>query len=598
MECNFCNKKIDKEYKCRLCQNIFCSNICVISHFSKIHSNTNQITGIENQNKDLLIQKLSDKLLNNIIIISPYITEGNYLKGEIKYDNKYSLNNFFRLTSKGKDIILGAGTFGQVYLAQNKIDHKLYAIKHMEKNRLSNCLSSLNTIYNEIDIQSRINHPNIIKILNVIETKKSFDLILEYANSGNLFHHIRRNKGLSEQQSFKFFIQVANAIYFMQKNNLIHRDLKPENILLIDYNIVKLCDFGWCVELSSKKRSTYCGTTEYMAPEIVSQSNYDKSIDVWSLGILLYELIHGYSPFRAIKQKNNDNEIIENIKIHNLKFDKEVSYECKELIIGLLHNNVNKRLKIEDIFNSKFVKKYEILNYNIPHQKKNDSINLDNKSEYYIRNNNNDDSYLFLNSNKKILNHELIRQQSTQIIADFVKVNLNKKNNEENKKTENSELRNIKMKLQKEKFLQIQKGKDLNMNEPLNKTYIKMKKKKEETFESFVNLSNLKLQEHQKSFIISDFHLDFQKKDKEKNIFEEIQMKNKRNKSEFLGPMISFEKNNSDEESKFEELQKTPKKSILEENFIPPKLLLNNNWDGQFNKMKKYNMTKNSVLKL
>ena len=238
------------------------------------------------------------------------------------------------------------------------------------------------------------------------------------------------------------------------------------------------------------------------------------------------------------------------------------------------------------------------MNYNIPHQKKNDSINLDNKSEYYIRNNNNDDSYLFLNSNKKILNHELIRQQSTQIIADFVKVNLNKKNNEENEKKENSELRNIKMKLQKEKFLQIQKGKDLNMNEPLNKTYIKMKKKKEETFESFVNLSNLKLQEHQKSFIISDFHLDFQKKDKEKNIFEEIQMKNKRNKSEFLGPMISFEKNNSDEESKFEELQKTPKKSILEENFIPPKLLLNNNWDGQFNKMKKYNMTKNSVLKL
>ena len=75
-------------------------------------------------------------------------------------------------------------------------------------------------------------------------------------------------------------------------------------------------------------------------------------------------------------------------------------------------------------------------------------------------------------------------------------------------------------------------------------------------------------------------------------------MKNKRNKSEFLGTMISFEKNNSDEESKLEELQKTPKKSILEENFIPPKLLLNNNWDGQFNKMKKYNMNKNSVLKL
>ena len=219
------------------------SQICIISHFSKIHSNSNELN-YQSEDKNLLIKKLSGKLNNNNQIISPYITEGNYLKGEIKYDNKYALKNFFRLTSKGKDIILGSGTFGQVYLAQNKIDHNYYAIKHMEKNRLSQCLSSLNTIYNEIDIQSRITHPNIIKILNVIETKKSFDLILEYANCGNLFHYIRRNKGLSEEQSFKYFIQVSNAIYFLQKNNLIHRDLKPEKILLIYYNIIKLYDFG------------------------------------------------------------------------------------------------------------------------------------------------------------------------------------------------------------------------------------------------------------------------------------------------------------------------------------------------------------------
>ncbi len=576
MECEICNKKIEKEYICSICQNIFCSKICIISHFSKIHSNSNELN-YQSEDKNLLIKKLSGKLNNNNQIISPYITEGNYLKGEIKYDNKYALKNFFRLTSKGKDIILGSGTFGQVYLAQNKIDHKYYAIKHMEKNRLSQCLSSLNTIYNEIDIQSRITHPNIIKILNVIETKKSFDLILEYANCGNLFHYIRRNKGLSEEQSFKYFIQVSNAIYFLQKNNLIHRDLKPENILLIDYNIIKLCDFGWCVELSSKKRSTYCGTTEYMAPEIVTQNNYDKSIDVWSLGILLYELIHGYSPFRAIKQKNNDNEIIENIKIHNLQFDKCISNECKELIKGLLHEDVNKRFKIEDIFKSKFVKKYEKLNFNFP-KKINKEIINDNKSEYVIINEKNN----ILNSEKKILNHELLRQKSSNILSDFVKVNLNKRN-EENRKNENSELRNLRMKIEKEKILQIEKAKNLNMNEMNNKSFTKIKKK-EETFESFIDLSNHKLQEHQKSFIISDFHLDFPEKKTERKLFEQFQIKNKRNKSQFLVPMISFENECSDEDSKIDELQRTPKKSILEDNFIPPKLLLNNNWNG-FNKL-------------
>ena len=171
-----------------------------------------------------------------------------------------------------------------------------------------------------------------------------------------------------------------------------------------------------------------------MAPEIVSQSNYDKSIDVWSLGILLYELIHGYSPFRAIKQKNNDNEIIENIKIHNLQFDKCISNECKELIKGLLHEDVNKRFKIEDIFKSKFVKKYEKLNFNFP-KKINKEIINDNKSEYVIINEKNN----ILNSEKKILNHELLRQKSSNILSDFVKVNLNKRN-EENRKHENSEL--------------------------------------------------------------------------------------------------------------------------------------------------------------
>jgi len=112
---------------------------------------------------------------------------------------------------------------------------------------------------------------------------------------------IKKSKGIDEKSAFKYFIETASAILFLHTNDLIHRDLKPENILLDENNNVKLCDFGWCVELKEDDapRKTFCGTYEYMAPEIVKETPYDKSVDIWSLGILLYELLHGYSPFRV-----------------------------------------------------------------------------------------------------------------------------------------------------------------------------------------------------------------------------------------------------------------------------------------------------------
>ena len=102
--------------------------------------------------------------------------------------------------------------------------------------------------------------------------------------------------------AFSLFIQVVNAVYFLHKNNLIHRDIKPENILIFENNIIKLCDFGWCVKLEEgEQRGTFCGTTEYMSPELVNHEEYSKEIDIWSLGVLLYEMVHGYSPFRPDK---------------------------------------------------------------------------------------------------------------------------------------------------------------------------------------------------------------------------------------------------------------------------------------------------------
>ena len=171
-----------------------------------------------------------------------------------------------------------------------------------------------------------------------------------------MFNLIQKSNGLDEFQAYQYFIQTVNAVHFLHQNNIIHRDIKPENILLGENGLVKLCDFGWAKELTINKRSTFCGTMEYMAPEIVESEKYDFSVDVWSLGILLYELIMGHSPFRAERDAN----IMVKIKLHDLVFDKNknISTECINLINGLLDPNPTNRLKLKDIFNHCFIKKY------------------------------------------------------------------------------------------------------------------------------------------------------------------------------------------------------------------------------------------------
>ena len=316
------------------------------------------------------INRKKNKTKSNCI--SPYLVQGKINK-KIKYDKKYSLNNFISIKDNNNEIrIIGSGSFGKVYLSKNIIDNKIYAIKHMDKNKLIKLLHSLKGIHQEIDIQSRIEHENIIKILYAHEDKENFYLVMDYAKNGNLFHYVRKNNGLDELQTFQLFIQVVNAVNFLHKNDLIHRDIKPENILLFnnekDNNkfIVKLCDFGWCVKLDGVSRKTFCGTTEYMSPELIEHRGYNKEIDVWSLGILLYEMIHGYSPFKPNKAKFNEKDVFENIKKHNLKFNKKVSERCKNLIYNLLAFNKNKRYKVEDIYNSEFVQFYANNKITIP----------------------------------------------------------------------------------------------------------------------------------------------------------------------------------------------------------------------------------------
>ena len=352
MNCFSCSKNIHKEIMCEQCSNKFCSDSCIAFHYSFYHQNVNN-------KEEININNYSDNTNNIEKNTSNFLTDGYFLK-EIKYESIYDIKNFKHHLVNGKPKLLGYGSFGNVYLEINKINKKFYAIKHIEKRRILKALNTLEPIYNEIKIQSKICHPNIVKILYANESEKYFDIVLEYANKGNLFYYIKDNEYLSESQSFKIFIQIVNAIYFLHKNNFIHRDIKPENILLFDKNIAKLCDFGWCVEFKDEPRNTFCGTTEYMAPEMLNEKNYGKEIDIWSLGILLYEMLHGHSPFKPDKANFNDKDVIKNIIYQkNIKYKSSLSKECIELMTHLIDKNIKRRYSLEDIINSKFVKKFE-----------------------------------------------------------------------------------------------------------------------------------------------------------------------------------------------------------------------------------------------
>ena len=349
--CPTCKKEIEslKLLKCKFCDKNFCNLSCLISHSSTHLGNSDSSINLVNSLKRRQNENLTEQYV--------FITNGDF-KEKINFDEKYAYQNFTKVIEDIFPKQLGSGSFGRVYLVSHNDSKKLFALKVIDKRKLMISYGKLDIIYNEINIHSKLSHENIIKLYNIHEDNESINIIMEYAEKGNLFQLISKEKsGLDESKAFDYFIQVVNAVYYLHNNNIIHRDIKPENILIGNDNKIKLCDFGWAKELTLENRSTFCGTVEYMAPEIVGSENYDYSVDIWSLGILLYELLFGHSPFKA----NNTKNIILNIKTHELTYDdknKKISNSCKDLIKKLLDSNPQKRLKIKDILEHPFVKKH------------------------------------------------------------------------------------------------------------------------------------------------------------------------------------------------------------------------------------------------
>lgn len=162
----------------------------------------------------------------------------------------------------------------------------------------------------EIEIQSHLRHPNILRLFGYFYDDTRVYLILEYAQKGELYTSLKQHGSFDDKTAAAYIYQLIDALLYCHQRNVIHRDIKPENILLGGKNEIKIADFGWSVHAPSSRRDTMCGTLDYLPPEMILQRPYDHTVDLWCLGVLTYEFLVGKPPFETQNANETFKQII------------------------------------------------------------------------------------------------------------------------------------------------------------------------------------------------------------------------------------------------------------------------------------------------
>ena len=242
-----------------------------------------------------------------------------------------------------KDI--GEGNFGKVKLAKLKSTKEKFAIKILDKEKLKTQTKS--TLFNEIEIISKLNHKNVIHVEKILEDAKNYYIIMEYCEKGELFDYIVNKERLNPAEASLFFYQLINGVEYIHKKGFAHRDLKPENLLLTKEKILKIIDFGLCHDFDGENYlTTKCGSPSYAAPEILKGYPYDGfKTDIWCCGIILYAMLCGYLPFDG----DNNQEIFQSIVECKPEFPDFLEDDSINLLIWILNSEPGERISIEEI---------------------------------------------------------------------------------------------------------------------------------------------------------------------------------------------------------------------------------------------------------
>lgn len=241
--------------------------------------------------------------------------------------------------------VLGRGSFGKVMLVRKKDTGQIYAMKILKKSMII-ARQQVDHTRAERKILEALQHPFLMGLRFAFQTSTKLYLVMDYYKGGELFFHLKNKRRFSEAEAKIFVAEVAAALGHLHSLSFIYRDLKPENILMDEHGHVCLTDFGLSkdVDPDNPEATTFCGTPEYLAPEILRGGGHGKAVDWWSLGILLYELTVGIPPFYS----QNVNEMYHKIQHGALRFPPFLSEDCRDLIIALLNRNPEARLGSSD----------------------------------------------------------------------------------------------------------------------------------------------------------------------------------------------------------------------------------------------------------
>lgn len=245
---------------------------------------------------------------------------------------------------------LGKGKFGSVYLAREQQTKFILALKVLFKKQLEKA-GVEHQLRREVEIQSHLRHPNILRLYGYFHDTARVYLILEFAPKGELYGELQRCGTFDDQRSATYIMELADALRYCHSKAVIHRDIKPENLLLGANGELKIADFGWSVHTPSSRRSTLCGTLDYLPPEMIEGKTHDEKVDLWSLGVLCYEFLVGRPPFET----KSHEETYRKISRVEFTYPAHVSNGSRDLINRLLKHNPMHRLPIQGVMEHPWV---------------------------------------------------------------------------------------------------------------------------------------------------------------------------------------------------------------------------------------------------
>ncbi|XP_027171720.1 serine/threonine-protein kinase AtPK2/AtPK19-like [Coffea eugenioides] len=238
--------------------------------------------------------------------------------------------------------LVGEGAYGKIYQVRKVGTSDFYAMKVIRKAKIVKS-NLADYVKSERDILAKVDHPFIVRLRYCFQTKYRLYLVLDFVNGGSLFSQLSRQGLFREDIARTYAAEIVSAVSYLHANGILHRDLKPENVLLDAEGHAMLTDFGLAKQFEDQKNTrsdTICGTTKYMAPEVVLGRYYDKAADWWSLGISLYEMLTGFPPFMGENQHILQGKILKD----KIRLPPFLSRDAHSLLKGLLQKDANKRL--------------------------------------------------------------------------------------------------------------------------------------------------------------------------------------------------------------------------------------------------------------